>query len=73
MTEPVSLWDDTQRQQTNSTATATTADTNSEESPLAAAIEASHWSREDIDLALSIGQFALMAWFVAMYRAEGSR
>ena len=62
------LWNDTQTESssTDATATATTAPstTAGEQSPLAAAIEASSWSRADVELALQAAQVALLAVWV---------
>lgn len=87
MTEQhVSLWSDPgeqndNQQQASVTTTdaagessmVTTTDTT-EQNPIAAAIDASAWEREDIELALSVGQFLLMAYFVYKYQqGAGSR
>lgn len=50
--------------------TTDTTTTSTEQNPIAAAIEASAWEREDIELALSVGKFLLMAYFVYKYREE---
>jgi len=57
------LWDttETESSSTDATVTATTA---GEQSPLAAAIEASSWSRADVELALQAAQVALLAVWV---------
>jgi len=60
------LWNDTQTQSgsTDASATATTdtdGNNGGEQSPLDAAIEASSWSRADVELALDIAQVVLLA------------
>jgi len=60
------LWNDTQTQSgsADATPTATATSTNGadgEQSPLDAAIEASSWSRADVELALDIAQVVLLA------------
>jgi len=61
------LWNDTQTESssTDTTATATTAPstTSGEHSPLDAAIEASSWTREDVELVLQAAQVLLLAFW----------
>lgn len=60
------LWNDEHASSDSTDATVATAttDTSVEQSPLAAAIEASSWSRADIELALQAVQVALLAVWV---------
>ena len=62
------LWDTDQTESSSTPdATATAASTTSEpgeQSPLGAAIEASSWSRADVELALQVAQVALLAVWV---------
>ncbi|SEW10160.1 hypothetical protein [Halobacterium jilantaiense] len=62
------LWDTTETESSSTDATATTtaapSPTAGEQSPLDAAIEASSWSRADIELALQVVQVALLAIWV---------
>lgn len=65
------LWD-TNETDSDSTADATAAASTTagsgEQSPLSAAIEASSWTREDIELALQLVQVALLAvWLYSTY------
>lgn len=54
----------------STTATATT-DGGGEQSPLTAAIEASSWSRADVELALQVTQVALLAvWVFLIYQND---
>jgi len=61
------LWNGTQTESGSTDATATTATapstTADEQSPLDAAIEASSWSRADVELALQAAQVALLAFW----------
>lgn len=62
------LWDttDTDSDSTDATASATAA--SGDQSPLSAAIDASSWTREDIELALQLVQVALLAvWLYSTY------
>jgi len=68
------LWNDTQTESgsTDASATVATTDTdgspNGEQSPLDAAIEASSWSRADIELALNAVQVVLLVvWLYLAY------
>jgi hypothetical protein len=62
------LWND-QTTASDSTNAATT--TASEQSPLTAAIEASEWSRQDIELALHVAQVGLLAaWVFLIYQND---
>jgi len=60
------LWDTTETESSSTDATATTAPstTSAEQSPLDAAIEASSWSRADVELTLELAQVALLAVWV---------
>jgi len=62
------LWDE-QETDSDSTPEATaTASVTSEQSPLAAAIDASSWSREDVGLALNVVQTVLLlVWVYSTY------
>ncbi|MFB6087854.1 MAG: hypothetical protein ABEJ85_04975 [Haloarculaceae archaeon] len=54
--------------QVHTTTDATTTDSGGEESPLAAAIAASSWSRADIELALDVLQVVLLlVWLYLAY------
>ncbi|WP_353634602.1 hypothetical protein ABSL23_02285 [Halobacterium sp. NMX12-1] len=69
------LWDEheTTSDSTDATASATasTTDAGGEQSPVAAAVDASSWSREDIELALQVVQVVLLAvWVVHTYNHE---
>lgn len=66
------LWDttDTDSDSTDATASATasTTDASGEQSPLSAAIDASSWTREDIELVLEVVQIVLLAvWLYSTY------
>lgn len=65
------LWDTNETDSdstTEATATASTTDAGGEQSPLSAAIGASSWTREDIELALQLVQIALLAvWLYSTY------
>ncbi|GAA0276947.1 hypothetical protein [Halobacterium noricense] len=66
------LWDTTETtsDSTDATASATASTTaaNGEQSPLSAAIDASSWSRADVELALQLAQVALLAvWLYSTY------
>jgi|GEM_PF-1784798 len=59
------LWDETETESDSTHATGTaTASTAGEQSPLAAAIEASSWSRADIEMALDVVQTVLLVVWV---------
>jgi hypothetical protein len=75
MTEHVSIWDDpSEQQQTNSTATSTASTTTEtdtdEENPIEAAVAASNWSRDDIELALQVANLVLLAYFTMKWRQQ---
>ncbi len=59
------LWNDTQTESGSTDATTTTApsttDAEDEQSPLTAAIQASSWSREDVELVIEVAQVVLLA------------
>jgi len=61
------LWNDTQTESSSTDATVTTTTapttTSGEQSPLDAAIEASAWSRADVELALQAAQVLLLAFW----------
>jgi len=65
------LWNDTQTESSSTDETptvASTTDAGGEQSPLDAAIEASSWSRADVELALQFAQVALLAvWVYTTY------
>ncbi|MCD2202744.1 hypothetical protein [Halobacterium sp. KA-6] len=62
------LWDTTDTDSDSTDTAASTTNAASEQSPLAAAIDASTWSREDIELALQLVQVALLAvWLYSTY------
>jgi len=64
-----SLWNDTQTGSDSTDATTTdTGGSDGEQSPLDAAIEASSWSRADVELALNVIQTVLLVvWVVHTY------
>ena len=63
-----SLWNDTQTGSDSTEATVATADSSGEQSPIDAAIEASSWSRQDIELALDVVQVVLLVvWLYLSY------
>ena len=80
MTEHVSIWDDpSEQQQTNSTdssststttATDATSSSNDEMNPIEAAVAASDWSRDDLELALQVANLLLLAYFVMKWRQQ---
>jgi hypothetical protein len=65
------LWDTTQTESSSTEpapAAAPSTTSGSDQSPLSAAIEASSWSRADIELALEVAQIALLAvWVYTTY------
>lgn len=57
-----------ERQTESAHSTASEAAAASEMNPIAAALEASNWSRDDVELALQVANLALLAYFVLQWR-----